>query len=86
MDVGIRELKRRLSALVEVAARGEVIRVTHRGRPKALLVPLPGRLRLEDGISEGWLRRGSGDMPVVARRRSRARVRIADVLAEDRGG
>jgi prevent-host-death family protein len=47
MEVGIRELKRRLSDYVDQASRGEIIQVTDRGRPKAILAPLPGRGRLE---------------------------------------
>ena len=40
MDVGIRELKAKLSEYLERAAQGERIRVTDRGRPKAVLGPL----------------------------------------------
>lgn len=85
MDVGIRELKQRLSELVEQASRGEVIRVTDRGRAKAVLGPLPGRVRLDQGIAEGWIRPGTGDPPPVAGLRFRGRVATADVLSEDRG-
>ncbi|MDP9404623.1 MAG: type II toxin-antitoxin system prevent-host-death family antitoxin [Actinomycetota bacterium] len=84
MDVGIRELKEHLSELVERAANGEVIRVTDRGRPKAMLAPLPGRIRLEEGLAEGWIRRPSTEAPVPARRH-RASRSIAEVLDEDRG-
>ena len=63
MDVGVRELKQHLSAYLERAARGEVIRVTERGRPKAVLGPIPGVARLESGFAEGWVRRGSGTLP-----------------------
>lgn len=84
MDIGIRELKQRLSALVERASRGEAIRVTDRGRPKAILGPLPGRLRLEAGIAEGWIRTGASAAPRPVRRH-RARRASEDDLAEDRG-
>jgi prevent-host-death family protein len=84
MDVGVRELKKNLSAWLERAARGEIIRVTDRGRPKALLVPLPGKLRLAEGIAAGWVRPGD-DRPPSPARRHRANLRTADVLAEDRG-
>src|SRR3989304_2803806 len=53
MDVGVRELKQRLSEYLDRAERGEIIRVTDRGRPKATLGPLPGRLRLEGGHCRG---------------------------------
>lgn len=56
MDVGIRELKARLSQYVERAAAGEVIRVTDRGRPRAVLMGLPARDRVADGVEEGWIR------------------------------
>ncbi|MBI4729484.1 MAG: type II toxin-antitoxin system prevent-host-death family antitoxin [Acidobacteria bacterium] len=84
MDVGVRELKARLSDFIERAARGEIIRVTERGRPKAVLGPLPGRLRLEQGIAEGWIRPAAGP-PARARHRFRASRPVAVMLAEDRG-
>ena len=84
MDVGVRELKERLSEYLDRAERGELIRVTDRGRPKAVLGPLPGRLQLEQGIAEGWITPGSGEAlgPV---RRVRSPRRTADAVAEDRG-
>jgi prevent-host-death family protein len=84
MDVGVRELKQRLSEYLDRAEQGELIRVTDRGRPKALLGPLPGRLRLEEGIADGWITPGSGQ-PLGTVERARAVGRIADSLAEDRG-
>lgn len=83
-DVGVRELKARLSQYLERAARGEVIRVTERGRPKAILAPLPGRLRLEEGIEEGWVRPPAG-APAGPWRRFRASRSVAEILLEDRG-
>ncbi len=83
-DVGVRELKQHLSEYLERAARGEVIQVTDRGRPKAILAPLPGRLRIEQGIAEGWVRPGSGDRLGQRPRVSSART-VGEVLAEDRG-
>jgi len=84
MDVGVRELKEHLSEYLERASRGEVIRVTDRGRPKAILCPVPGESRLEQGIREGWIRPGNGEHPVPV-----VRVRaIGSTLAwldEDRG-
>ncbi|CAN5595301.1 hypothetical protein BH20CHL6_BH20CHL6_16390 [soil metagenome] len=85
MEVGIRELKRRLSDYVEQASRGEVIQITDRGRPKAILAPLPGRLRLEQGIVEGWIRPGDGKPLAAGRRRHRVDRTVADLMAEDRG-
>lgn len=83
-DVGIRELKQHLSEYLDRAERGELLRVTDRGRPKALLGPLPGRARVDQGIAEGWIRPGSGSglRPV---RRAKSTARVLDALAEDRG-
>lgn len=85
MDVGIRTLKANLSSYLERAARGEVIRVTDRGRPKALLGPLPGRSRIEEGVAEGWIRRGNGRRPEPVSRRFKARQSVRELIAEDRG-
>ena len=83
MDVGVRQLKARLSEYLDRAEQGEIIRVTERGRPKALLGPLPGKLRLEQGIAEGWITPGSGK-PLTPIPRVKGIRTIADVLAEDR--
>ena len=83
-DVGIRELKQHLSEYLDRAERGELVRVTDRGRPKALLGPLPGRARVEDGIAEGWIRPGSGT-PLRPVRRAKSAMSIAEALAQDRG-
>jgi prevent-host-death family protein len=37
MDVGIRELKAKLSEVLDRAERGEIVTVTDRGRPKVLI-------------------------------------------------
>ena len=83
-DVGIRELKQHLSKYLDRAERGELVRVTDRGRPKALLGPLPGRNRIEEGIAEGWITPGTGG-PLKDVRRISSTRRVLDVLAEDRG-
>jgi prevent-host-death family protein len=82
-DVGVRELKQRLSEYLDRAERGELVRVTDRGRPKALLGPLPGRARVEEGVAQGWItpasRTGLGET-----RRWKGSRRVLDALAEDR--
>lgn len=82
-DVGVRELKQRLSEYLDRAERGEVLRVTDRGRPKAVLGPLPGRARIGEGIAEGWITPGSGQTLGDVRRWT-ARERVLDVLSDDR--
>ncbi|MEX0835997.1 MAG: type II toxin-antitoxin system prevent-host-death family antitoxin [Nitriliruptor sp.] len=86
MEVGVRELKQRLSEYLDRAARGERITVTERGRPKALLVPLAGGDHIQRGIDEGWITPPTeeGGLP-AAPRRARATVTVAEMIAEDRG-
>ncbi len=84
MQVGIRELKARLSEYVAKAAAGEHIVVTDRGKPVAQLAGLDDRSTLERGIEEGWItpaRRG-GLEPITRFRSARS---TAEVLDEDRG-
>jgi len=83
-DVGIRELKQHLSEYLDRAERGEVLRVTDRGRPKAVLGPVPGRARIEDGLRARWISPGTTG-PLGPVQRSKASRRVLDVLAEDRG-
>jgi len=58
--VGIREAKAQLSRLVRRAQRGDVVTITHRGRPVARLVPVGERevspaARLEELKRRGWI-------------------------------
>lgn len=84
MNVGIRELKARLSEYVKRAGDGEQILVTDRGRPVARLVSLGGVSTVDRGIAEGWITppSASGLQPVTRRK---ARRSTADVLDGDRG-
>ncbi|HEX7597370.1 MAG TPA: type II toxin-antitoxin system Phd/YefM family antitoxin, partial [Polyangia bacterium] len=74
MDVGVRQFKQHLSEYIEKAAEGAVIRITDRGKPKAIIGPVPGTLNLERGITDNWIRPGSaaGTVPRPARRHSAA--------------
>ena len=84
MEVGVRELKAKLSEYLARAQRGEVITVTERGRAKAVLGPVPGRANLERGVVEGWISpRSRAGLRAV--RRHRSGERVLDVLADDRG-
>jgi len=84
MDVGVAELKAHLSEYLERAARGEVIQVTERGRAKALLTPLPGQVRMDEGIADGWITPGDGSAPQRRRRRFRATASVQAIMDEDR--
>jgi len=51
-SVGIRELKAHASALVRLAASGEALTITDRGRPVARIVPVQGDDRWWDSLIE----------------------------------
>jgi prevent-host-death family protein len=83
MDVAVRELKAKLSTYLKRAAAGERITVTDRGRPVALLVPVPGVVDLQRGVDEGWIApAATNELGPVARARSRWTVQ--QMLDEDR--
>lgn len=83
MDVGVRELKSRLSEYLGKAASGESVVVTDRGRPIVRLVPF-AEDSIQSGIAEGWI-----DAPRRTRLEPAAPVRsersVLDVLDQDRG-
>ena len=86
MDVGVRELKQHLADYLDMAARGQTITVTERGRPKVLLVPLPGGSdRLDEGVQEGWLTPARRPGALLPAKRTASTTRIADVIDLDRG-
>jgi prevent-host-death family protein len=86
MDVGVRELKQHLSEYLDRAERGQTITITERGRPKVLLVPLPGGGdRLAEGIAEGWITAAVKPRSLGAPKRFRSVKPIVDVLERDRG-
>lgn len=57
--VGVRELRQRASELLRLVEAGETIEVTDRGRPVAVLAPLPDRGTLEQ-------LRATGDITAAA--------------------
>lgn len=83
MEVAVRELKAKLSAYLQAAAAGERITVTDRGRPVAVLGPIPGQVDLEAAAAAGWLRPATASGLAPVRRRQAVRS-VADALGEDR--
>jgi len=66
MRVGIRELRQRASELLRQVERGESIEITDRGRPVAVLSPLPPGGRYRRMLVEGEIARASretGELP-----------------------
>ena len=83
MEVGVRELKAKLSEFIGRAAKGEPVVVTDRGRPVAQIGPLTGYSAVERGIEEGWIEppKRAGLAPA---QRFRADQSVLDVIDEDR--
>lgn len=63
MDVGVRELKSKLSEFLARVERGETINVTSRGRRVAQIVPAVGETAIERGLREGWITRKVDRLP-----------------------
>ncbi len=84
MDVGVRELKQRLSSYLDAVEAGAEILVTDRGRPKARIIPVSDAGSLQRGIDEGWIRPAVSGRRVGAAPRHRSALRTLDVLDEDR--
>jgi prevent-host-death family protein len=70
-EVGLKVLKNRLSEYVRLAAAGESVVITDRGRPVAELVPSRRQPEafVERGVREGWLTPASnpGGKPPAAK-------------------
>ena len=58
----MRELRQRASELLRLVAGGETIEVTDRGRPVAVLAPVPGGGPLEQLRASGEITEAEGDL------------------------
>lgn len=61
-SIGIRELRQHASRYVREAQGGETIEVTDRGRPLALLVPIPETSTFDRLAAAGAITRASGSL------------------------
>jgi prevent-host-death family protein len=68
--IGVRDLKAHLSEYVARAASGEAVVVTERGRPVALLSPLPSGMQALDVMRRKGRVRWSGGKPKGLERRT----------------
>lgn len=72
--VGLKTLKNKLSEDIRLAATGETVIVTDRGRAVAEIVPPPrgeSKSIIERGIHEGWIRPAVRSLNCGLHRRSR---------------
>jgi len=85
MNIGVRELKQNLSEYLDRAANGELVVVTDRGIPKALIVAIPGGDQMSLGVEEGWITPPSRTGKLNTPLRLQSQRRSMDVISEDRG-
>jgi prevent-host-death family protein len=70
VSVGVRELRQRASELLRLVEQGETVEITDRGRPVALLGPLPEGSPLERMRASGEIEpatEGIDDLPEPVR-------------------
>ncbi|MCW2920430.1 MAG: hypothetical protein JWL76_304 [Thermoleophilia bacterium] len=60
VEVGIRELRNNLAAIMDAVDKGAVVTITHHGTPRATIQPVVAKVEtgIERGIREGWLHPG----------------------------
>lgn len=61
-SVGVRELRQRASELLRLVGEGETVQITDRGRPVALLTPMPSGTPLEQLRAAGDVESATGDL------------------------
>jgi prevent-host-death family protein len=87
-EEGIRALKQNASQVVARVAAGEIVTITDRGRPVALLAPIPAG-RLDTLLAAGRARPAKGrlvDLPVPPDRDDRPSLsqRLSEMRDEER--
>ena len=61
-SVGVRELRQRASELLRLVGQGETVEITDRGRPVALLTPMPHGTPLERMRAAGDVETATDDL------------------------
>lgn len=83
--VGVRELRQNLSRYLRRVARGETLEVTERGRPVAVLAPLPAPSSpLERLVASGRVLAPEGDLLELLPPRGRTSTALSRALLEVR--
>jgi prevent-host-death family protein len=86
-EIGVRELKATLSAVLRRVERGEHVRVTVRNRPVADILPVgraAGDERLREMIADGRLTPPARSRPERPPRLARAARPASELVREDR--
>ena len=84
MDVGIRELRGRLSEYLDRVREGDELVVTDRGSAFARIVPIAGGRALDRAIAEGLVTSASLSTRSRPSQRTTSRGTVSDLVAEQR--
>lgn len=84
MEVGIRELRGRLSDYLARVRGGEEVVVTDRGIAFARIVPISGGRALDRAIAEGLVTPAPKPARTRPARRVRSRGKVSDLVSEQR--
>jgi len=84
-EVGVRDLRQQLSHWLGLAAQGQEVVVTDRGKPVARIIGVEGAAALQRLIDEGLVQQPEGRR-VSSRdiRKVKAAGRVAELVAEQR--
>jgi prevent-host-death family protein len=83
--VGVRELRQHLSKYLRRVVRGETLEVTDRGRPVAVLAPLPQpSTALEQLVASGRVVRLEEDLMELLPPKGRISTSLSDALLVER--
>ena len=84
MEVGIRELRARLSDYLDRVREGDELVVTDRGTAFARIVPIAGGRALDRAFAEGLVTRASLSTRSRPSQRTKSRGTVSDLVAEQR--
>jgi prevent-host-death family protein len=84
MEVGIRELRGRLSDYLAQVRDGDEVVITDRGVAVARLVPIDGERALDRAVAEGLVTTASGRVRTRPARRVLSRGKVSDLVGEQR--
>jgi len=84
MEVGIRELRRRLSDCLAQVREGDEVVVTDRGTAIARIVPITGGRALDRAVAEGLVTRAADTHRTRPVRRVQSHYNVSDLVGEQR--
>jgi prevent-host-death family protein len=84
MEVGVRELRGRLSDYLARVRDGEEVVITDRGMAVARIVPITGGRSLDKAVADGLVSPAPERVRTRPNRRTASRGSVSDVVAEQR--